>query len=205
MLLLAFASLSNSIYCTPMKKHILLTGFLCALMLVCGAYSQTAQPSLSQNVTAERLSNGMQIFINEVPSSAMIHVDFLCRAGYGAQDNANAGFLELYSRLFLSSAKSETVMSYVPVSYKSNADRVTYSCNVTPELFDTYIKAFSKCLTQPSFSEKDIAENYEAMKKKISAYQNTDAGFINSAIEAKVSPESPWKQSFGINSKTFSS
>ncbi len=184
-----------------MKKNTLRIIIFCITLFICKAQAQNTPENLHVN----QLANGMQIFVNEVPSSAMIHVDFLCRAGYGAQDNANAGFLELYSRLFLSTAKSETVLNYVPVSYKSNADRVIYSCDVTEELFESYIRAFSKCLTQPSFSEEDIMQNYETMKKRISTYQNTDAGFINSAIESKVSPETPWKQSFGINNATFSS
>lgn len=184
-----------------MKNNILRVIIFCIPLFICKVHAQTEPEKLHVN----QLANGMQIFVNEVPSSAMIHVDFLCRAGYGAQDSANAGFLELYSRLFLSSAKSETVLDYVPVSYKSNADRVIYSCDVTAELFESYLRSFSKCLTQPSFSEEDIMQNYETMKKRISIYQNTDAGFINSAIESKVSPETPWKQSFGINNKTFSS
>ncbi len=184
-----------------MKKNILRAAAFCLALLLCKANAQT-EP---ENLHVIQIANGLQVFVNEVPSSAMIHVDFLCRAGYGAQDNANAGFLELYSKLFLNTAKSEQVMHYVPVSYKSNADRVAYSCDVTAELFESYMKAFSKCLAQPSFSEADITQQYDAMKKRIATYQNTDAGFINSAIEAKVSPETPWKQSFGINNETFSS
>ncbi|MCR5763713.1 MAG: insulinase family protein [Treponema sp.] len=184
-----------------MKKHILSVIIFYALLFIYKVNAQT-EP---KNLHASQLKNGMHIYINQVPSSAMIHVDFLCRAGYGAQDNANAGFLELYSKLFLSTAQSEEVFNYVPVSYKSNADRVLYSCDVTAELFESYVKAFSKCLTQPYFSEEDIVQNYESMKKRISTYQNSDAGFINSAIESKVSPQTPWKQSFGINSDTFSS
>lgn len=184
-----------------MRKHILQCIILYAVIFLC----KPNAASMPKNLHVSQLSNGLQTFVNEVPSSAMIHVDFLCRAGYGAQDNSNAGFLELYSRLFLSTAKAEPVLDYVPVTYKSNADRVIYSCDVTQELFDSYIRALSKCLTQPSFSEQDIQEHYESMKKRISAYQNSDAGFINSAIEAKVCPDTPWKQSFGINNTTFSS
>ncbi len=156
------------------------------------------------NLHIYTLDNGFMIFINEEKNSAMPHIEFSSRAGYSHQGSADAGFFELYYRLFLHSADESFLKDY-PFTSALTADTVSFSCDITPDMLHQTIQQLYKCAVQPSFSDEDIKKIHSQMKEDIESYQKSATGFLNSAIESRMFPGEPWKQNFGINLESFSS
>lgn len=176
---------------------------LTAAVLCCGP-AAFAKEVFLPNLHIYTLDNNFMIFINEEKNSAMPHIEFASRAGYSHQGSADAGFFELYYRLFLRSADQEFLKNY-PVTPALTADTVSYSCDITPDMLRQAIAQLYACAVEPSFSDADIQKIYSQMKDDIESYQKSATGFLNSAIESRMFPGEPWKQNFGINLETFSS
>lgn len=152
------------------------------------------------------LSNGFTIFVKEDSNSALIHTQFVCKAGTSSQSASNAGFFKLYSSLFAKSAASGGTDIFKSIEPESscNADSATYTANCTPNDLEELVKAFSVCAIQPLFSDDDIQKEYEKLKKEVQDYASGTTGFINSAIDSRVFGEEPWKQDSGIYPALFS-
>lgn len=181
----------------------LFQAMLASLLILCpGALS--ARETFLPNLHIYTLDSGFMIFINEEKNSAMPHVELACRSGYSHQTSADAGFYELYHKLFLSTADKD-FLSDCPISSSLTADTVAFSCDITPDMLDETIRQLYKCVAEPSFTDAEIQKVYKKMKEDIASYQKSPAGFLNSAIESRMFPGEPWKQNFGINLETFSS
>ena len=75
-----------------MKKTRIFKGFLC-LILAATLHAQTNYV-LEQDVGKVHIMtmpNGFTVFVREDNSSAILHAEFLCRAGYSSQTPSNAG------------------------------------------------------------------------------------------------------------------
>ena len=134
----------------------------------------------------------------------MEHVSLVFRAGYNRQSPANAGFLDLYAKLFLTTVQSRA-FDGTPVETITSSSNVSFSANVDTNNLSSFLSLLSECALRPSFTEKDIKSAYEAQKKQIATYIKTDAAYINSAIESRIAHNAPWKESFGTNPETFAS
>lgn len=177
---------------------------VCFFLSVLFCLSIFAEEVFLPNLHIFTLDNNFMLFINEEKNSAMPHVQYVCRAGYSHQGMSDAGFFELYSKLFLCSA-DKSFTQKIPVASSISSDIVSYSCDITPDKLGQCIRQFYQCAASASFADADIDRQYREMKKQISDYQKSAAGFLNSAIESRMFPEEPWKQNFGINLNTFSS
>ncbi len=153
------------------------------------------------------MDNGFTVFVKEDPSSAMIHAELLCKAGYTSQTPSTAGFFPLYARLFSTTKRVNGNQSFssVPLISSCNTDSSTFTADVIPEGLENLIKDFAQCAMNPKFSDTDILNQFNALKKE-SEYNAKDAtGFINSAIDSKIFAQSPWKNQSGIYPALFSS
>ncbi|MBP5156510.1 MAG: insulinase family protein, partial [Treponema sp.] len=177
---------------------------LIALLLFCRPTAAFTKDAFLPNLHIYTLPNNFMIFINEEKNSAMPHVEFASRAGYSHQGSSDAGFFEMYYRLFLRSADGDFLKD-CPISSSLTADTVSFSCDITPDMLDQTLRQLYECAVEPSFSDEDIKKIYSKMKDDIDSYQKSAAGFLNSAIESRMFPGEPWKQNFGINLETFSS
>ncbi|MBQ9538162.1 MAG: insulinase family protein [Treponema sp.] len=177
---------------------------LLAAVLVCFTWPASAKDTFLPNLHIYTLDSGMMIFINEEKNSAMPHVEFASRAGYSHQTSSDAGFFELYYRLFLNSADKGFIKDN-PISSALTADTVSFSCDVTPDMLAEAVRQLYQCAVEPTFTDADIQKVYKQMKEDIASYQKSATGFLNSAIESRMFPGEPWKQNFGINLETFSS
>ena len=152
------------------------------------------------------LTNGFTLFVKEDTNSAVIHTEFVCKAGMSAQSASNAGFFKLYASLFAhtSDVVGNRIFKSVKLTPSCNADSATYSADCTPDDLEEVIKAFSQCAMQPLFSDDQIQREYEKLKKEVDDYATSTTGFINSAIDARVFSQEPWKQDSGIYPSLFS-
>ncbi len=153
------------------------------------------------------MANNFTVFVKEDSSSAMIHAEYLCKAGYSSQTPSTAGFFPLYARLF-STTKNEngsTPFSDVALTSSCNSDSSTYTADVTFDQLENLLKEIAHCAKSPSFQEKNINEQYSILKKESQEYASSATGFINATIDSKIYGEAPWKTQSGIYPALFSS
>lgn len=177
---------------------------LIASILICLPHEAFTKDAFLPNLHIYTLPNNFMIFINEEKNSAMPHVEFASRSGYANQGSSDAGFFEMYYRLFLTTADRDFLKD-CPISSSLSADKVSFSCDITPDMLGRTLRELYECAVKPAFSDEDIKKVHSRMKEDIASYQDGAAGFLNSAIESRMFPGEPWKQNFGIRLETFSS
>ena len=157
-------------------------------------------------VSIMTMANGFTVFVKEDPSSAMIHAEFLCKAGYSSQTPSTAGFFPLYTRLFSTTKRKSGAEPFSTVALTSscNADSSTFTADVTDGAFENLVKDFAYCAQNPSFDEKTVMNQYAAMKKESEEYASGSTGFINGTIDSKIYADAPWKTESGIYPALFS-
>ncbi|MBO7639850.1 MAG: insulinase family protein, partial [Treponema sp.] len=146
------------------------------------------------------MPNGFTLFVREDSSSAMLHAEFLCRAGYSSQTPSNAGFFPLYTQLFLSSYPMEDMDVYP----SCNADSSTYTADISPDRLSDFLKVVSYCARNPNFSDREIQKQYSLIKAASESQAKDASSFINCAIDSKVFEEAPWKTESGVYPALFS-
>ncbi len=184
-----------------MKKTVFLKGFLC-LILAATLHAQTNYV-LEQDVGKVHIMtmpNGFTVFVREDSSSALLHAEFLCRAGYSSQIPSNAGFFPLYAQLFLSSYPLEEIDVYP----SCNNDSATYTADIRPDMLSDFLKAISYCARNPNFSDRDIQKQYSLIKAASESQAKDASSFINCAIDSRVFEEAPWKTESGVYPALFS-
>lgn len=184
-----------------MKKTRILKGFLC-LILAATLQAQTNYV-LEQDVGKVHIMtmpNGFTVFVREDSSSAILHAEFLCRAGYSSQTPSNAGFFPLYTQLFLSSLPVEDMDIYP----SCNNDSSTFTADISPDRLSDFLKAMSYCARNPNFSDRDIQKQYSLIKAASESQSKNASSFINCAIDSRVFEEAPWKTESGVYPALFS-
>ena len=158
-------------------------------------------------VNVMTMSNGFTVFVREDTTSAMVHTEFLCRAGYSSQTPSTAGFFPLYARLFSTTRNPDgtEMFSSVALTSSCNADSSTYTADVSREDFENLVRDLAYCAQNPSFPEKSISSLYAELKKESKEYADDLTGFINGTIDSKIYSDAPWKTQSGIYPALFSS
>src|SRR5574344_1286951 len=167
-----------------MKKAIVRQLFLltAVLFLECGA-------SLAQAVRTFTLENGFTLFVQEDHSAALVRTELAVRAGFSAQSPSTAGFFPLYTKLLFSDSD---------ITSSCNADSATFVTTSAPSVLPHVLSQIAVALKTPSFPDSTLKPAYIDMKKEVLAYASSTTGFINSAIDARLFSEAPWKQDSGI-------
>lgn len=173
--------------------------FAFVLFFLFSLFSVSANPDVQEYV----LENGMEVFVLEDFSSALIRVEYTAKAGFSKQSVNNTGFFPLYTSLFkyASPVNTELLSSF---ECECNADSARYYSAVTSgEIYETLV-ALCNAAFNPVFSDKDLNRELAESKKAVSQRTHDIEGFINSAIDSRVFSETPWKHDSGIYPKLFS-
>ena len=155
-----------------------------------------------------RLQNGMQVFICEDFSAAPVRIEYAARAGISAQTPETAGFLPLYSRLFLDAGRnvpqpagSSWLLSDGEAS--CGADSARYIITAAPAQTEQILDELARCAFSPLFTDAALQTAFSALKTEVMNYAFSTAGFVNSSIDARVFSDAPWKQDSGIYPSIF--
>lgn len=193
-------------YMEKLSKKIIILSFLILFLCPAFIFSNDANIEEKNDIKVYTLSNGLTLYTKEDKTSALTRIELAVRAGFSSQSPSNAGFFPLYTRLFLTPAiqqdpsfDTQTVASYC------NADSATYTTELSPYNTEHYLHLLSLCCINPSFPEEILNEQLNAMKIEVLQYEDSTAGFLNSAIDSRVFYEEPWKQDSGIYPSLFSS
>ncbi len=144
----------------------------------------------AENIKELSLANGLKIYVLEDMSSPVIRTEISIAAGYRMQNEKNAGFFTLYANL---------------LGLEISGDRVRASKTVSPLEFEKLMSDFSRYLRPLNVTDSRLKAAYEASRKDVAETSSSAAGFINSAIETRMFPQSPWKNESSISPKSFSS
>ena len=155
-------------------------------------------PSPKDSVKEYTLENGLTVFLLEDHSDPLIRIEYTVRAGFSSQTQNTNGFFKLYSRLFAASLpeiKFEQAFC--------NADSSRYVVQVTSSQKDSVLELLARTAFEPSFSNELIQNQLNALKLEVKENAESMSGFINSAIDAKVFSDTPWKHDSGIYPPLF--
>ena len=174
-------------------KHLFFTVFIffnLTFNLIC---------SPSQNVKEFCLENGMQVFILQDFSSAVVSVEFCVKAGFYHQSKDTSGFFTLYSQL----VKAENP-SINFTNVECNADSSSYALTIPKSQFNKTMDDLSSAIFMPSFSKEVVTTELRTLKNQVLQRTNDVGYFINSSIDSRVFADSPWKHDSGIYPSIFS-
>ena len=115
--------------------------------------------------------NGLKLYLIEDTSSALVRMELRVGAGNSAQDEGNAGYFPLYARLKNAMIDSESA-TRLQICAPSDAEKA--------------MQSLSEMLEPLQLSEKKLRSEINTEQVNTSMYASDSAGFINSAIEAKV-------------------
>ena len=146
-------------YTVGMKKNLMRSFALCIfLVLLRSAFA--AENVESSELSLEygsgvfhifTLQNGFTVFVREDNTAALLHTEFVCKAGYSSQTPLNTGFFLLYSRILQNlSAKSskgegqseseKSIFEEIPLVSSCNADSSTFTADVPRNSFEDFLQ-----------------------------------------------------------------
>ncbi len=154
--------------------------------------------SPASSVQEYTLENGMQVFLLEDPSDALVHIEYTCRAGFSSQTQSTCGFFKLYTRLI---EAANPTLSFTEV--QCNADSSRYFIETNPSQSDDILFTLSDAVFSPDFSDEILKNQLNALKKEVNDNADSMSVYINAAIDSRVFSAAPWKHDSGIYPPVF--
>lgn len=136
------------------------------------------------------LENGLKVYFLEDVSSPTVRMELCVNAGFTAQTLENGGLFTLYARLSGGDISN---------------DCVRYISKVAPAAAEKALISLSEKLKPLSLSDARLSSMVKTMSGEFKDYSESTTGFINSAIDSKLFPLSPWTRESGVSPAAFSS
>ena len=164
------------------------------LSLIIAVFSLSALSAFSpEDIHSFTLENGMRIFVLSDMTAAPVRFELAIGAGYSAQTERTAGFFPLYARL---------------LGAEISADTVRIIRTVAPQESEYAVMELTSCLkplASHTLSDTALRAALNQMKTEVTEYAGSTAGFINTAIDARMFPDAPWKVESGVYPALFGS
>ncbi len=144
------------------------------------------------------LENGMQVFLLEDSSDAQVHIEYTCRAGFSSQTQSTNGFFKLFTRLVQA---SNPKINFTEVQCNANSSR--YYIEVSPSQLSDTLFNLSEAVFNPDFSDEQLKNQLNALKKEVNDNKDSMSVYINAAIDSRVFSGAPWKHDSGIYPPVF--
>ena len=182
-----------------------------ALFLIFFYLYVICSPSYADDVPegfyAYTLENGLELYVQEDFTVPAMSFTYACKAGWQRQNKENAGFFELYSRLFWQSSVSDE-FSYARAGANALSSRCAqlqsvYSFTAAAQTFALATAVLAANLKHPSFSDNAVRTEFNTLKTEIKAWAESPAGFINDTVNTQLFSRFPWKKSFGADPAVF--
>lgn len=138
------------------------------------------------------LENGMNIFLLEDSSEALIHIEVNVKAGFSSQTKNTSGFFYLYSDLIQNAA----LINFDSVTCNSDSSR--YCVTTTNQNLENTMQTLGSLIFDFDFSDELLQNEISKLKKDSETNSKTLSGFLNSAIESRIYSNAPWKHDSGI-------
>lgn len=138
------------------------------------------------------LENGMNVFLLEDSSEALIHIEVNVKAGFSSQTKNTSGFFYLYSDLI----QNATLINFDSVTCNSDSSR--YCVTTTNQNLENTMQTLGSLIFDFDFSDELLQNEISKLKKDSETNSKTLSGFLNSAIESRIYSNAPWKHDSGI-------
>lgn len=143
------------------------------------------------------LENGMNVFLLEDSSEALIHIEVNVKAGFSSQTKNTSGFFYLYSDLI----QNSTLINFDSVTCNSDSSR--YCVTTTNQNLENTMQTLGSLIFDFDFSDELLQNEISKLKKDSETNSKTLSGFLNSAIESRIYSNAPWKHDSGIYPSFF--
>lgn len=137
------------------------------------------------------LDNGLEVYIVEDFSNPLCHFSLAVKAGYFNQSFENAGFFELYARLFWKNSENK-IPELIDSNYNCQSLSTTYSASFSAQNIEKIFEAISTNIQNPYFSEGNLQKEFLIMKESAKEFSKSPAGFINYNINNHLYKEWAW-------------
>lgn len=154
---------------------------------------------MQQNVQQFTLENGMQVFLLENSSDALIHIIFTVKAGFSSQSTENNGFFKLLTRIIKA---SNPKLDFSQVECLSDA--TTFSLEIVPQETQKVFFNLSEAIFSQNFSNETLQTELTKLKNEVTNNSKEVSTLINAAVDSRVFSDSPWKHDSGIYPALFS-
>lgn len=183
-----------------MKRFANLIAVCVLFFSTCAAFCFTPD-----DIHSYTLENGLRIYVLHDSSCATVRFELDVYAGYSAQTEKTAGFFPLYARLLEASAFTgeKEAGSNQARTVDMSADCVRIVRTAAPLEVQQTLRELSYALRPLSVSDTTLRAALSEMKAEITEYAESTAGFINTAIDARMFPAAPWKQESGVYPALF--
>jgi len=171
-----------------MKKTLLI------ITAIFSSYFTFANPLTQTNHYV--LENGLEVFLLEDTSDALVHLEYSAKAGFSNQTQSTNGFFKLYTRIFKNSIPDLD-------SAECNADSSRYKISVPNSQLDTTLYSLSNAAFALQFSDDSLTKELNHLKTESAETAKDMSGFINSAIDSRVFSGAPWQHDSGIYPPVF--
>ena len=161
--------------------------------------NKTLQILKQQNIQQVTLENGLQIFLLENNSDALVHINIIFKAGFSNQTKETNGFFKLFTKIIQTSTPQITFSNAECLS-----DFSSYSLEITNEQLSKTLSTLSKTFFESVFSQETIQNELAKMKNEVNKNAKELSTLINSSIDSRVFSEEPWKHDSGIYPSLFS-
>lgn len=169
-----------------MKKNLLSAIFLFLMLHFYPLFSNPAS-----QINEYVLENGMEVFLLEDTSDALVHIELSVRAGFSSQNQQTNGFFKLYTNLV------KAMYSELDAA-ECNSDSSSYKITTTSDQIEDVLLRLSESAFSLQFSDEMLSRELAAIKLESEENAKSMTGFINSAIDSKVFSAAPWQHDSGI-------
>ena len=143
--------------------------------------NKTLQILKQQNIQQVTLENGLQIFLLENNSDALVHINIIFKAGFSNQTKETNGFFKLFTKIIQTSTPQITFSNAECLS-----DFSSYSLEITNEQLSKTLSTLSKTFFEPLFSQETIQNELAKMKNEVNKNAKELSTLINSSIDSRV-------------------
>lgn len=143
----------------------------------------------SQDIEEFTLENGLKCFVLTDFSCATVRMELVIKAGYSYQNERTAGFFPLYAHMLDADITADTVR----IEKKSS-----------PNEFLKILGELKNALLPLTVSDNVLEKEFKAMKETVYEYSSSTSGFINTAIDARIFTNEPWRTESGVYPALFS-
>ena len=166
---------------------------IAVILLPYFCFSSTSEENVKETI----IENGTKIFLLEDYSNPLVRLEVNVRAGVSRQNERNAGFFELLSRLIQKSAKTKFD------DVRCDADSTRFILNVSPSILEETLLSVSEDIFNPIFSDALLKQELSTMKREVLKNNQDPSYLINASIDARIFSDEPWKHDTGIYPSLF--
>jgi predicted Zn-dependent peptidase len=144
----------------------------------------------------DRLENGVQLLVMEIPSSTVAYGMVAVRVGARYEEAENAGISHLLEHLlFRESAGSENLnrirSSGGTVNALTDMELTSYHFTVLPHHFNGSMKGLAHLVLEPQFSPDDLEREREVVLEELAMGRNDPRAVVLMQLVREIFPDSP--------------